>query len=128
MGTALIARFDMVSSRALFVSVPVLPAGANPNMAGGMLRTKAMTSIYVGNLPYQLTEAELRSAFATYGDVSAVKIVVDRESGRSKGFGFVEMADKQAAANAIAAMNGTDMQGRDLRVNEARPQTSRPRD
>lgn len=86
-----------------------------------------MTSIYVGNLPYQITEDELSAAFAPYGEVSSAKIIMDRDTGRSKGFGFVEMPDKAAAEEAIEAMNGQQLQGRDLRVNEARPKAPRPR-
>jgi RNA recognition motif-containing protein len=85
-----------------------------------------MTSIYVGNLPYQLTDDELREAFAAYGEVTSAKIIIDRDTGRSKGFGFVEMPDKGAADAAIEAMNGQSLQGRDLRVNEARPKEPRP--
>lgn len=85
-----------------------------------------MTSIYVGNLPYQLTDDELREAFAPYGEVTSAKIIIDRDTGRSKGFGFVEMPDKGEADAAIEAMNGQSLQGRDLRVNEARPKEPRP--
>ena len=86
-----------------------------------------MTSIYVGNLPYQITEDELRDAFAAYGEVSSAKIIMDRETGRSKGFGFVEMPDQSTAAQAIEGMNGQQLNGRDVRVNEARPKEPRPR-
>ena len=84
-----------------------------------------MTSIYVGNLPYTLTEDELREAFAAYGEVSSAKIIIDRDTNRSKGFGFVEMPDSGSATTAIEAMNGQSLQGRDLRVNEARPREPR---
>lgn len=86
-----------------------------------------MTSIYVGNLSYQTTEDELRDAFVAFGEVSSAKIIMDRETGRSKGFGFVEMPDPDAASKAIDGMNGQQMNGRDLRVNEARPREPRPR-
>lgn len=85
-----------------------------------------MTSIYVGNLPYKITEDELSAAFAAYGEVTSTKIIIDRDTGRSKGFAFVEMPDKAAASEAIEAMNGQQLQGRDLRVNEARPKEPRP--
>jgi RNA recognition motif-containing protein len=85
-----------------------------------------MTSIYVGNLPYQISEDELRDAFTAHGEVTSAKIIIDRETGRSKGFGFVDMPDKAAAERAIEAMNGQSLQGRDLRVNEARPKEPRP--
>jgi RNA recognition motif-containing protein len=84
-----------------------------------------MTSIYVGNLPYTITEDELRDAFAAHGEVSSAKIIIDRDTNRSKGFGFVEMPDSGAASAAIEAMNGQSLQGRDLRVNEARPREPR---
>lgn len=84
-----------------------------------------MTSIYVGNLPYTITEDELRDAFAAHGEVSSAKIIIDRDTNRSKGFGFVEMPDGAAAGAAIEAMNGQSLQGRDLRVNEARPREPR---
>jgi len=86
-----------------------------------------MTSIYVGNLPYQITEDELRDAFTPYGEVTSAKIIMDRDTGRSKGFGFVEMPDSTSATAAIEAMNGQSLQGRDIRVNEARPKEPRPR-
>ena len=80
-----------------------------------------MKNIYVGNLPFQLTEDELREVFAQYGSVSAARIVRDRETQRSRGFGFVEMPDDEEAARAIEALNGYSLKGRSLRVNEARP-------
>ncbi len=82
-------------------------------------------NIYVGNLSYSLTESELRNAFAQFGDVSSVKILVDRETGRSRGFGFVEMPNQAEAAAAVAHLNGKDLDGRALRVNEARPRERR---
>ncbi len=78
-------------------------------------------NIYVGNLPYSISEDELRDLFAAYGEVSSANIIMDRDSGRSKGFGFVEMPDKAQGEAAINAINQTDVQGRSLRVNEARP-------
>lgn len=78
-----------------------------------------MKSIYVGNLPFSATEDEIRSLFSPYGTVHAVKLVSDRETGRPRGFGFVEMEDS-AADSAISALNGKDMGGRSLRINEAR--------
>ena len=84
-----------------------------------------MKSIYVGNLPHSATEDELQQAFAQYGTVSAVKIVKDRETGRSRGFAFVEMANDNEGNNAIAALNGRELDGRALNINEARPKESR---
>lgn len=78
-------------------------------------------NIYVGNLAYNATDEELRSAFEAFGQVTSVKIVRDRDSGRSRGFAFVEMEDGEGAQNAVAQMNGRDLKGRNLVVNEARP-------
>ena len=82
-------------------------------------------NIYVGNLPYSLTESELRDAFAEFGDVSSVNILVDRDTGRARGFGFVEMPNQAEGAAAVAYLNGKDLGGRALRVNEARPRERR---
>ena len=76
--------------------------------------------IYVGNLPFSTTESDLESMFAQHGAVSFVRVITDRETGRSRGFAFVEMGDPTAADEAIRALNGRDMGGRPLRVNEAR--------
>lgn len=84
-------------------------------------------NIYVGNLAYSATDEELRSAFAAFGTVTSVKIVRDRESGRSRGFAFVEMEDGEGAQNAVAQMNGRDLKGRNLVVNEARPREQQNR-
>ncbi len=82
-------------------------------------------NIYVGNLSYSLSESELRDAFAAYGEVSSVKVLMDRESGRSRGFGFVEMPNQDEAEAAVAEINGKEVGGRPLRVNEARPREAR---
>ncbi|MGB7757450.1 MAG: RNA-binding protein [Salinisphaera sp.] len=84
-------------------------------------------NIYVGNLSWNTTDDDLRSAFEAFGDVSSAKVIMDRETGRSRGFGFVEMSDDNAARQAIEGMNDKDLQGRSLRVNEARPRDDRPR-
>jgi len=78
--------------------------------------------LYVGNLPYSVTDSSMRTLFETHGAVESAQVVVDRDSGRSKGFGFVEMSDADAQ-KAIQALNGTQMDGRTIRVNEARPKT-----
>ncbi len=78
-------------------------------------------NIYVGNLNYDLTDEELKSAFETHGEVETARIIMDRSTGRSKGFGFVEMPDDQQATVAIEALNGSDLAGRTLKVNESRP-------
>ena len=82
-------------------------------------------NIYVGNLSYGMSEEELRDAFAAYGDVASVKILSDRETGRSRGFGFVEMPNQSEGEAAITQLNGKDVGGRALRVNEARPRERR---
>jgi len=81
-------------------------------------------NIYVGNLPYSVTEDDLQSAFAAFGDVTKVSLITDRETGRAKGFGFVEMAS--GGDDAIEALNNTDLGGRNIRVSEAKPRESRP--
>jgi RNA recognition motif-containing protein len=80
-----------------------------------------MMNIYVGNLPYNTTDNELEAAFAEYGSVDSAKVIIDRATGRSRGFGFVEMSDDGAAQQAIEALNNKDFGGRTLNVNEARP-------
>ncbi|MEE8543760.1 MAG: RNA-binding protein [Gammaproteobacteria bacterium] len=82
-------------------------------------------NIYVGNLSYSLDESELREAFAAHGEVSSVKVLMDRETGRSRGFGFVEMPNQAEAEAAVAEINGKEIGGRALRVNEARPKEAR---
>jgi cold-inducible RNA-binding protein len=81
--------------------------------------------LYVGNLPYQTTEADLTNMFEPYGTVESARIITDRDTGRSKGFGFVEMTDDEAAEKAIAALNGQESGGRALTVNEAKPMVRR---
>jgi len=83
-----------------------------------------MMNIYVGNLPYQTTDDELRAAFSAFGEVTSAKVIKDLQTGRSKGFGFVEMADKAQGEAAIDQLNNTNLNGRSIRVNEARPKTS----
>jgi RNA recognition motif-containing protein len=78
-------------------------------------------NIYVGNLSYQITDEELRAAFENYGEVSSARIIKDKFTDKSKGFGFVEMPLETDAGTAINQMNGTDLKGRALTVNEARP-------
>lgn len=76
-------------------------------------------NIFVGSLPYSLQEADLQELFEAYGEVSTVKIIIDRESGRSKGFGFVEMSDDEAAQKAISGLNGSEIAGRSIAVSQA---------
>ncbi len=86
-----------------------------------------MASIYVGNLSHSATEDDLLQAFARHGTVTKVTIVKDRETGRPRGFAFVEMADGKEAATAIKELNLAEIAGRSITVNEARPKTDRPR-
>src|SRR5438105_9575089 len=80
-----------------------------------------MTNIFVGNLSYQTTQDDLHAAFAAYGNVERVNIITDRDSGQPRGFAFVEMTEKRDAETAISQLNGAEMNGRALNVNEARP-------
>jgi len=81
--------------------------------------------LYVGNLPYSATEQDLSDKFAAFGTVESAKLISDRDTGRSKGFGFVEMATDSEAQAAIDSLNDTDYDGRPMKVNEARPQEKR---
>lgn len=83
------------------------------------------TNIYVGNLPYSVTDDQLRELFEPHGEVRSAKVIMDRVSGRSRGFGFVEMFNDNEASAAIEALNGNDMEGRSLTVNVARPRGDR---
>ncbi len=85
------------------------------------------TKLYVGSLPYTTTDQQLQELFAQHGTVSSAKVISDRYTGRSRGFGFVEMATSEDAQKAIAALNGTQYEGRALVVNEAKPQEKRER-
>jgi RNA recognition motif-containing protein len=85
-------------------------------------------NIYVGNVKYEMTGDELKEMFSVYGEVSSVRIISDRDTGRSKGFGFVEMPNDSEAKAAIEATNEKEIGGRTLKVNEARPREERPRD
>ena len=84
-------------------------------------------NIYVGNISYGLTERDLEETFGEYGQVKSVKIIIDNDTNRSKGFGFVEMFDDAEGQEAIRALDGKEIDGRALRVNEARPREERPR-
>ncbi len=80
-------------------------------------------NIYIGNMSYDTTEENLRQAYEGYGEVTTVNIIMDRDSGRPKGFAFVEMSGKEEAMAAISGLNGKEMNGRELNVNEAKPKT-----
>lgn len=84
-------------------------------------------NIYVGNISREASDADLRAAFEAHGEVSSAKIIMDRVTGQSRGFGFVEMPSADAGKAAVAALNGQDHMGRKLTVNEARPREDRPR-
>ena len=83
-------------------------------------------NLYVGNLPWSVTEDEIRAAFEAFGEVTSVKLIEDRETGRPRGFGFVEMEDA-GALEAIESLDGKDFGGRNIKVNEAKPRVERPR-
>lgn len=85
-----------------------------------------MKNIYVGNLSYNASEDDIRDAFAQFGEVSRVSMIIDRETGRSRGFAFVEMPNDQEALQAIDGVNDMEIAGRNVRVNEAKPQERRP--
>jgi len=92
-----------------------------------LLYKEFFMNIYVGNLSYSLTEEQLRDLFVEFGEVSSVRVMTDRESGRPKGFGFVEMPNSSQANDAIEALNGKEVMGRKMTVNEARPREDRPK-
>ena len=83
-------------------------------------------NMYIGNLAYDVTENDLRNAFSEFGEVSSVKIITDKFSGRPKGFGFVEMPDNSEADQAIKSLNGQVLNGRSIKVNQAEPRGKRP--
>ena len=101
-------------------------------LSDGLIELKAQfrgdldMNIYVGNLAFGVTEDELRGIFGEFGEVDSANIISDKFSGRSKGFGFVEMPDDKEAEEAIRSLDGSDIKGRDVRVNQARPRTERP--
>jgi RNA recognition motif-containing protein len=97
-------------------------AASQKSLDGGLQVAK---KLYVGNLSYEMTDSELQSVFEQFGQVQSVQIIMDRDTGRSKGFGFVEMASPQEAQAAIDALNGKEVNGRALTVNEARPREER---
>lgn len=84
-------------------------------------------NIYITGLNYSINDADLNDLFAEYGEITSAKVIMDRETGKSKGFGFIEMEDSAAGTKAIEALNGNENEGRTLRVNEAKPREERPR-
>lgn len=83
-------------------------------------------NIYVGNISYRMRDTDLEELFAPHGEVTSARVIMDRETNRSKGFGFVEMANKEDGDSAIEALNNTELEGRNIKVNEARPREPRP--
>ena len=83
-------------------------------------------NIYVGNISYQMRDNDLEDLFAPYGEVTSARVIMDRETNRSKGFGFVEMANKEDGEKAIEELNNNELDGRNIKVNEARPREPRP--
>ena len=82
-------------------------------------------NLYVGNLPYQTSESDLRELFAAHGEVESARIITDRDTGRSKGFGFIEFTSRSEGEQAIAELNGREIDGRQIKVNEAKPRNDR---
>ena len=82
-------------------------------------------NIYVGNLSYDTQDQDLQEAFSAFGNVESARVITDRETGRSRGFGFVEMSDSSEGQAAISGLDGKDLQGRNLKINEARPREER---
>jgi RNA recognition motif-containing protein len=89
------------------------------------VKGRFVVNIYVGNLPFSATDADLRSLFGEYGTIVSASVITDRDTGRSRGFGFVELADEALASQAIGKLDGYDWDGRRLTVNQARPRNSR---
>ena len=83
-----------------------------------------MKNVFVGNMSFETTESSIRSIFEPFGEITRVNLITDRDTGRARGFGFVEMSNDEEAAKAIAALNGTQMDGRALNVNEAKPKAA----
>ena len=104
------------------------PTQVDPTISLGTLFSglgDADVKIYVGNMSFETTESEINELFGSHGEVHEVKLITDRDTGRPRGFGFVEMRNDQSARDAIAALNGTELGGRQLTVNEARARTER---
>jgi cold-inducible RNA-binding protein len=116
----------MVCSKSLLKVPPELGRPDLPRLARQLKdrKSKKVKNIFVGNLDFAATDSSVRSMFEQYGTVDRVNLVTDRDTGRPRGFAFVEMSDTAAADRAIASLNGTNLNGRALNVNEARPKTS----
>jgi RNA recognition motif-containing protein len=94
-------------------------AGRDPEFEGRDEECKLSKKLYVGNLPFSSTEEDLREVFERHGSVESVSVITDRETGRPRGFAFVEMSEESAAQDAIRALDGSDLAGRNIKVNEA---------
>jgi len=103
------------------IQLPYLPLG--DVQIYNLLQKEIRMNIYVGNLSYEVTEEDLKEAFEVFGEVETIRVIKDKYTGRSKGFGFVEMPDSADAQSAIDGLNGKELKGRALNVNEARPRT-----
>jgi RNA recognition motif-containing protein len=112
------------TTKATFARESSLPRLSKQGIRGLRSRGKIM-NIYVGNLPYSVSEEDLRAAFADFGEVSSANVIMDRMSGQSKGFGFVEMPNDSEAEEAINALNESAFNGRNIKVNQARPRNER---
>ena len=104
--------------------LPLLPRRTRPH-SNSSIRGDRLKNIFVGNLDFNTSEDDLRQLFQAYGQVDRVSIMTDRDTGRSRGFGFVEMSSSEEGEKAIASINGTQLGGRTLNVNEARPKAER---
>jgi RNA recognition motif-containing protein len=105
---------------------PGQTAGPGKGRCSRQQGEKQMKNLFVGNMSFQTAEADLRALFAPFGEITRVHVAKDRETGRARGFGFVEMANDEEAAKAIAALDGKEFGGRNLKVNEATPKGDRP--
>ena len=103
------------------IQLPYLPLG--DVQIYNLLQTEIRMNIYVGNLSYEVAEEDLKEAFEVFGEVETIRVIKDKYTGRSKGFGFVEMSDSASAQSAIDGLNGKELKGRQVNVNEARPRT-----
>jgi cold-inducible RNA-binding protein len=112
--------------KGLLITANRLPVLSQISCPSNPDKELTMKKLFVGNLSFGATEDTIRSLFENHGTVESVSLITDRDTGRSKGFGFVEMTNDAEAARAIAAVNGKEIDGRALTVNEARPKTDRP--
>jgi cold-inducible RNA-binding protein len=115
----------MIANGDFMLVLDWLPTAAGDHSPQKDSGKEQVMNIYVGNLSYDTQNDDLKTAFEQFGQVDDARVVEDRETGRSRGFGFVEMADESAARKAIEEMNGVDLQGRTITVNEARPREDR---